>query len=684
MINRFEWVSRHNIKLNSIDYQSPLSVGNGEIAYGFDATGMQTLYLPYAKANTPLCTMSQWGWHRINKYTEKDLVWTEYQQGDRVVSYASEPQKGNENVYHWLRENPHRFNLARIGLLFKGETIEAEQIQAIEQELMLYKGIAKSVFKINNKICNVLTFCDPNTDTLAFHIESELLKSQELSLIIAFPYGHHTITGSDFDKVHAHHTELIPKGSGNLCFHRVMDATEYFMNIQASVPLSIKLGKQHEYEFVINQSEVDLTVHFSREENSLVYSYQRLKSRTQSWWEKFWNKGAAIDFSKAKDSRAQELERRIVLSLYQSAIHGSGSMPPQETGLACNSWYGKFHLEMHLLHSLYLPFWNRGDLLGRSLKWYKEHLDKAYANAWRNGYLGARWPKMIDDEGNESPSWIATLLIWQQAHILYMLESLYQVTQDKTLLKEYEELVIATADFMCDFVSYNEESECYDLLGPIIPVQEEHKPMDTVNPAFEVAYWRFGLELAVGWIDRIRHSDKVKDKKEKWKTVAERMAPIPRHQGLYIAHENCEDTFKKYNRDHPSMLMAYGLIPNSLIEADIMKQTYQKVLKEWDFHTLWGWDFAMMAMTAVRLNEPEWAVEALLLDTPKNTYVKNGHNYQLLREDLPVYLPGNGSLLLAVGMMATGYGEQQEQCIGFPRNGQWDDIEVDGIFPLPY
>ncbi len=98
---------------------------------------------------------------------------------------------------------------------------------------------------------------------------------------------------------------------------------------------------------------------------------------------------------------------------------------------------------------------------------------------------------------------------------------------------------------MYDFVSYNDESGCYDLLGPIIPVQEEHKPMDALNPAFEVAYWRFGLEIAVSWIDRISHSENVKDKKEKWKTVAERMAPIPRHQGLYIAHEKCIDTFKK-------------------------------------------------------------------------------------------------------------------------------------------
>jgi hypothetical protein len=35
----------------------------------------------------------------------------------------------------------------------------------------------------------------------------------------------------------------------------------------------------------------------------------------------------------SKDKRAIELERRVVLSQYLTAIQCSGSMPPQETGL---------------------------------------------------------------------------------------------------------------------------------------------------------------------------------------------------------------------------------------------------------------------------------------------------------------------------------------------------------------
>jgi hypothetical protein len=54
-------------------------------------------------------------------------------------------------------------------------------------------------------------------------------------------------------------------------------------------------------------------------------------------------------------------------------------------------------------------------------------------------------------------------------------------------------------------------------------------------------------------------------------------------------------------------------------------------------------------MTAASLGETGLALDALLMDTPKNTYLPNGHNWQ--RASLPCYLPGNGALLLAVAHM---------------------------------
>jgi len=74
------------------------------------------------------------------------------------------------------------------------------------------------------------------------------------------------------------------------------------------------------------------------------------------------------------------------------------------------------------------------------------------------------------------------------------------------------------------------------------------------------------------------------------------------------------------------------------------------VLAEWKWPDVWGWDFGMAAMTAASLGEGQTAIDILMMDTPKNTWLPNGHNWQ--RPNLPLYLPGNGALLLAAAHMA--------------------------------
>ena len=65
------------------------------------------------------------------------------------------------------------------------------------------------------------------------------------------------------------------------------------------------------------------------------------------------------------------------------------------------------------------------------------------------------------------------------------------------------------------------------------------------------------------------------------------------------------------------MLGALGLLPGTLIDDKIMKNTLLKVKECWDWESAWGWDFPMCAMTAARLGEPELAVDFLLMDATK-------------------------------------------------------------------
>lgn len=86
-------------------------------------------------------------------------------------------------------------------------------------------------------------------------------------------------------------------------------------------------------------------------------------------------------------------------------------------------------------------------------------------------------------------------------------------------------------------------------------------------------------------------------------------------------------------------------------------------------------------MTAARVGEPELAVEALMMNVQKNTYLPNGHNYQDSR--LTLYLPGNGGILTAAAMMAAGWdGAPDIETPGFPKDGNWV-VRWEGLKPMP-
>lgn len=680
-INRYELVTRHDPILTEVDKSSPLSVGNGNFAYTADITGMQTLYGEYGKT-LPLCTMAQWAWHTkpasrsLYSYGLEDVEMTEYPHEGRTVKYAVEKKAGNEKIYDWVRQNPHKLNLARIGLVFLGEPVAGGRITDIYQELKLYEGILDSYFRLDGEICHVMTASDDGTDTVAFRVDSHALEAG-LAVQICFPYGSHEISASDWDSEEAHTTEVEQQDSHRVMLKRIMDRDVYYVTVTLENCRMERCGVHRFCIASMGNGQMAFTVSFQKGGQGKETGAEEIFGNSRTHWKRFWDKGGVIDLHKSRDKRAMELERRIVLSQYLLAIQSAGDMPPQETGLTCNSWYGKAHLEMYFWHEAYLPLWNHTELLERSLSWYLEHLTQARENAGRGGYRGARWPKMVAESAIDSPSPIATLLIWQQPHIIYMLELAYKNQGGRDFLERYYSLVEETAEFMVDFAVYHEERGVYELLGPVIPVQENHEPMVTKNPAFEVEYWRFALRIAAEWARR-----REQEVPAKWNEVADCMAAMAMKDGCYLAHDNCPDTYGAFAADHPSMLCSYGLIDSGRVDRSIMERSLNKVVECWDYASLWGWDFAVMAMTAVRLGNPEYAIDLLLMDTWKNRYVTSGNNFQEGRPDLPLYLPGNGSLLLAAALMTAGYPGSRE-LPGFPKDGQWE-VKYEGIQPFPY
>lgn len=677
-IDRKALVSRHNPRLSRLNAQSPLSVGNGEFAFTADITGLQTFPREYEKT-MPLCTMSQWGWHTKPLpagLDPKTLRLTQYQTHGREVGYAT-GRDGQRELYDWLRENPHRLHLGQIGLLLlMGDEVAATaDIKSIQQDLELWSGTLRSRFSVAGAEVDVTTAVHPDVDLLAVSIESTMIRERRLAVRLAFPYGSPEMPAADWWESRQHDSKLISKTPGAVRLHRTLNADDYHVAVEWDGRAAFERDENHIFLLTPapSTSRFTFVVAFSpRPFGKRLPGAPTTFSRSASHWRRFWSTGGAVDLSDSRDSRAEELERRVVLSQYLTAIQCSGSMPPQETGLTVNSWYGKFHLEMHWWHAAQFGLWNRLPLLEKSLGWYRSILPGARERARTQGYRGVRWPKMVGPEGRDSPSPIGPLLIWQQPHPIFYAELCYQSRRDRATLQRHREVVFESAEFMASYAHFEQSRQRYVLGPPVIPAQENHPPRETWNPAFELAYWRYGLETAQRWRERLRLR-----RNPEWDQVIAKLSILPARDGVYLAHENCPQTFSERNHDHPSMLGVLGVLSGDGANAETMGRTLRRVWKDWQWDRTWGWDFPLTAMTAARLGETRMAIDALLMETEKNRYLPNGHNWQ--RANLPCYLPGNGGLLYAIALMAGGWrGAPERTAPGFPNDGSWQ-VRAEGF-----
>ncbi|RPJ57014.1 MAG: glycoside hydrolase family 65 [Acidobacteria bacterium] len=677
-MDRRQLVRRHNPVLTGIDPLGPLSVGNGQIAFTADITGLQTFTAPY-ETGIPLCTQSQWGWHSfppLQGKTEQDLVLEEYQTAARRVHYMTR-REGQDELFNWLRENPHRLHLGRIGLRMRhrdGSPVEPQDLTAAHQTLDLWTGQLHSKFQLDGKEVTVTTACHPDQDQLAFVVESSLVADGQLSLMVEFPYGSPAPNAADWRSPERHQSQSVSKSSRRLAIERILDDTRYSVDVGWATEAAVSQEGKHRFLLSAKPGEAKLAavLRFTPEPKPAEPpSAEATLAASRARWPAFWGSGAAVELDGSTDKKAHELERRIVLSQYLTAIQCAGTLPPQETGLTCNSWYGKFHLEMHFWHAAHFPVWGRVVLLERSLDWYRQILPAARQRAREQGYAGARWPKMTGPEGRDSPSPIGPLLVWQQPHPIVFAELCYRSHPNRATLERFADVVSESADFMASYATHHAERGWHSLGPPVIPAQEIHRPRETWNPTYELAYWSYGLDLAQKWRTRLGLRPEAR-----WDTVRQALAPCALAEGVYLAHENSK-SFSLEATDHPSMLAAYGVLPKtSRVRPEIMRATLRRVMMEWHWETTWGWDYPMVAMTAARVGDAETAIDALLLDTPKNRYLVNGHNYQ--RPNLPLYLPGNGGLLLAVGMMAGGWeGGPSGRAPGFPSHN-WQ-VRAEGL-----
>lgn len=690
-INRENVVKRHNVSNHAMDTLASLTVGNGTFAYTVDATGMQSFPI-YYKNGVSLGTQSEWGWDAFpntkNYKFEETLQSYDFNNEGRSAKYSvqlKEPAR-NAGAVNYFRENKHRLQLGNVGLelyLKNGQRATVKDIEGIRQELNLWTGIITSEFRIEGEPIAVKTAAYQGSDRIAVHVVSPLIAQKRLKIFIQYPYpsGKFLDEGTNYDQADNHQTTIINQSSNGAVINHQLQGTSYVTKLNYSQgTLKNKASHYFVYQPASTLGEFDFSFAFAETNNvdKGEYGFTEAAAESTDTWKRFWESGAAVDFAGSTDPRANELERRVVLSQYLTKVQCGGSNPPQETGLTFNSWYGKPHTEMHWWHAVHFALWGRSDMMEKTLDYYFRTFKKARALAERQGYQGVRWIKMSDNDGHESPSSVAAFLVWQQPHIIYMTELAYRDKKNLDVLKKYKDLVFATADFMADFAHYDRVTGRYNIGKGVIPAQEVFKASETMNPTYEVAYWDWALRIAQQWKERLGEP-----RVAKWDEVIDKLAPLPMKDNCYLATETAPDsyTYDRWMTDHPAVLGALGMVPESAkLNKDVMKNTLDVIWKKWHWEKTWGWDFPMTAMNAARLNLPNKALDALFMNVQTNTYLKNGHNYQDGR--LRIYLPGNGGVLTTVAMMLEGWDASTGDLPGFPKDGSWV-IKKEGFKKMP-
>ncbi len=699
-IDRPALVSRHDPVVARVDPNAPLAVGNGGFTFTAGITGLQTFPAFYQRNGDPTLTMARWAWRsdpNPHGYTLRDAM-QPYTAFGRTVSY---PTDDRSPAGRWLRENPHDYPLAEIGLTLAksgGAPLTPEDVQDPRQTLDLWAGVIHSTYRLDGTPVTVTTVCHPGLDLVAFRIESPLIASGRLGVQIAFPRRFDpTVKNTpplDWSDPQGYRTEIASRGPDRVDLEQVVGDSRFETAVAWEGTARLEQSAPHHFVLHAEKGTPALTFTVSFAPGALparLPDFEQTLAASAAHWAHYWESGAAVDFSGSTDPRANELEGRIVRSQYLMAIQEGGAVPPQESGLACSTWYGKFHTEMMWWHLADFALWGHDAYVAKGLAWFQAHLPLAREIAQRRGLRGARWPKMVGPDGRESPGG-NPLIVWNQPTPIYLAELLYRNSPTPATLARYRDLVLESADCMASMLHFDQARGCYVLGPPLWIVQEIYDPATSQNPCFELAYWRFGLEVAQRWRERL---DLGRD--PAWDHLLKHLAPLPVKDGKYVALESHPDTWENAasRHDHPEMLMPLGMLPGEGVDRPTMQRTLDAVLHTWDWKAkIWGWDYPMIAMTATRLGHPREALDILLRNGPNNHYLPDGlcpqrgegtslatspgkHHY-----DIAAYLPANGAFLSAVALMVAGWDGCQVAHPGFPDDGSWT-IRAEGLHRLP-
>lgn len=587
------YIRSFNLINQKFDFQTPLTIGNGDFAMTFDAINSQN---DSEYNDIPLSTMTDLFWF---KAPLKPLKKTKIGEKSYLIS-----DDGQEEAFLHNRKYPHKFNLFHLELWNQDGPISKDYISDIYQELDLYRGLLSSRYLYKNHQVESGAIIAQSSNQLCYKLDSS-----DLELHLVFYYPSPEKTGED--------RNIVPK----LYFND--DCLQIYYNDLNSFKIYIRANTP----IIIKDNEVIFTYHKNLEIRvSLDGDFKQIDGM-----EGFWEEDSDIF------SHNRMLDERMILSKYLLKVNSCGIYPPSESGITYNNWYSKFHLEMHLIHCLWLIYSNHIDLFLKSFDYYLQTLPLAKQRAKKNGYKGLRYPKMTSPDGNDSPSSIGPLLVWQAPHVVYALQEIYRLKGSIDILKPYKDIIFGVIDFMVSFLTKTKNG--YEMLDPLLECSE-HIPVDKCqNPMFEMEYFREVFSNQ-GLID----TEFCGYERYDYNDLIEKMVGPKSDNGVYLRTHGIQNKDDIYD-DHPTEAFANSFFKSPLIDDNIMKSTMDFIEKKLDFSSFWGWDFPFLGMSYLRLGMYDRAIDIAFNQSQNNLYRYNGHN-TTPREDLKVYLPANGAYVL--------------------------------------
>jgi hypothetical protein len=329
-------------------------------------------------------------------------------------------------------------------------------------------------------------------------------------------------------------------------------------------------------------------------------------------------------------------------------------------------------MEMVIWHLAHWSIWGKQRYFDNIFpKLYETLLPSSTARAQSMGWAGARWPKMTDLEtGVNSPGDSNALLMWQQPHPFYLANLAYQSRPTRETLQRWDKVLTATADYMASYPSLNNVTGKYDLGPPAYGVTENTPPNSTRNLAYEIAYWRYGLDAAIDWKRKLHQAIP-----EKWTHVAANLAPPPIVDGLYAVYDGLNSSWwddAKLTGDPRSLIMLQGILPDTpAVDPDIALRTAEKVWEVWGDARIRGWGRPVLAINSARIGNPERAIYYL---TSYDYWKFDDAGFALRGGDggtPPPFMPGNAGFLLAIAYCAAGWQGAKSDAPGFPKDGSW-------------